>query len=94
MSFTKKSDFSQKLSKEKLASLTTEERLEFPVGMKFSTGGTNTFSKIWIVTESYKSGPDDYRRIHCTDSNEDEVMLLSVLKKDAQDAGFSFLKEG
>lgn len=93
MSFTKRSDFSQKLSQEKLASLTEKERLEFPVGQKFAKG-EGFQSKTWIVTESYKSGPDDYRRVHCTDSDEDEVMLLSVLKKDARDRNFKFNKEG
>ena len=93
MSFTKRSDFSQRLSQEKLAALTDKERLEFPVGQKFAKG-TGFQTKTWVVTESYKSGPDDYRRVHCTDSDEDEVMLLNVLRKDATDKSFRFVKEG
>lgn len=93
MSFIKKSNFSQKLSTEKLAALTNQEKLEFPVGLKFSKG-TGMQAKSWIVTEAYKSGPDDYRRVHCMESEEDEVMLLNVLVKDAQEAGFTFIKEG
>jgi len=93
MSFTKRSDFSHRLSNEKLAALTDRERLEFPVGLKFSRG-EGMQAKSWIVTESYKSGPDEYRRVHCMESEEDEVMLLNVLIKDAQQAGFTFIKEG
>jgi len=93
MSFIKKSNFSQKLNNEKLAALTDQERLQFPVGLKFSKG-EGMQAKSWIVTESYKSGPDEYRRVHCTESEEDEVMLLNVLVKDAAQAGFTFIKEG
>lgn len=93
MSFIKKSNFSQKLNNEKLAALTDQERLQFPVGLKFSKG-EGMQAKSWIVTESYKSGPDEYRRVHCMESEEDEVMLLNVLVKDATQAGFTFIKEG
>jgi len=93
MSFIKKSNFSQKLNNEKLAALTDQERLQFPVGLKFSKG-EGMQAKSWIVTESYKSGPDEYRRVHCMESEEDEVMLLNVLVKDAAQAGFTFIKEG
>lgn len=89
MSFTKKSNFSQKLTPEQLSDLNDSERLEFPVGQKFIRDGQE-----YVVTESYRSGPDDYRRVHSTESETDEVMLLNVLKKDAQNADFGFVKEG
>lgn len=93
MSFTKKSNFSQRLTNDQLSELSDKQRLEFPVGLKFNKG-SGMLKKMWIVTESYKSGPDDYRRVHCMESDEDEVMLLSVLKKDASSGEFGFVKEG
>lgn len=91
MSFIKGSYITTKLTEAQLAELSDSQRLEFPVGLKYKTG-IGVYSKTWLVTESYKSGPDDYRRVHCTDSDEDEVMLLSVLKKDAKAIDFSFVK--
>lgn len=89
MSFIKKSNFSQKLSEEELAKLTDAERLDFHVGQEFVRDGQE-----YIVTEAYKSGPDDYRRVHSIESETDEVMLLNVLKKDAQGKDFGFKKHG
>jgi len=89
MSFTKKSDFSQKLTPEQLSVLSDTERLQFPVGQKFVRD-----HREYVVTESYISGPDEYRRVHSTESEADEVMLLNVLKKDAQSLGFGFVKHG
>ena len=92
MAFRKGSNNTDKLLKhqmEEARELSPEELLDFPVGVKYARDG-----HIWLVKEAFQDGPDQHRRVVATDSGVEEVMLLSVLKKDAQAEGFSFIKEG
>lgn len=92
MAFRKGSKNSEKLMKQQMKEakeLSSKEMLDFPVGVKYARDG-----HIWLVKEAFKDGPDEHRRVVATDSGTEEVMLLSILRKDAQSEDFTFIKEG
>ena len=86
MAFRKGAGMSHRLKDEQIIKLSQAEMLEFPPGLKFARD-----ERLWMVTEAFEDGPDQIRRVSCLDSEADEVMLLNVLKKDAQADGFSFV---
>lgn len=92
MAFRKGAKNTEKLMKQQMEEakeLSIQEMFNFPVGVKYARDG-----HIWLVKEAFKDGPDEHRRVVATDSGDEEVMLLTVLRKDAQEEDFSFIKEG